>query len=113
MTAPTKSQIRVFELTRLDRVYAEVDVSVTLPDGTTATPAFVDVAVLALRARPDATTTWTTGDYAAGTVTVLLAGPDADPTGALAVPSTGGDLWVRVTDVPEVQAVQAARITIN
>lgn len=100
-------------MSRIDLRDAEFDVSVTDLGGTPVTPAAVDVAILPSRTRPTAATTWTSGDYTAGTVTVLLAGPDADPTGALVVPATGGDLWVKVTDYPEIWAMQAARVTIT
>ncbi|MGZ4617194.1 MAG: hypothetical protein ACXV3F_00390 [Frankiaceae bacterium] len=100
-------------LSRIDRKYADYPITVTLRDGTTVTPAGVDVALLPPRTGPTSSTTWTAAQFTAGTATVLLAGPDADPTGALAVPVGGGDLWFRITDSPEVEAVKADRITVS
>jgi hypothetical protein len=41
-------------------------------------------------------------------------GPDVSnpPAGALVVPATGGDLWARVTDTPEVDAALVDRISL-
>lgn len=100
-------------LSPLDRLYIEVDVAAALLDGTPTTVTGVDVAVLPTPKLPDASTTWTPADYAAGVATVLLAGPAADPTDAVVVTSPRGDLWLRVTDIPEVQAVKASRVTID
>jgi hypothetical protein len=43
---------------------------------------------------------------------VLLAGPDASPTSALVV-AGAADLWVRITDVPEVDTAFVERITVE
>ena len=99
-------------LSRIDRVYRYYDVTVTDPDGAEAAIAGVDVALLAPRTTPDADTAWTAATFAAGEVTVLLAGPDADATDALVVPAVGADLWVRVTDT-EVTATHAERLTVR
>lgn len=101
------------ELSRIDRLYASIDVTGTLADGSPATITGVDVALLAPRATPVAATVWTAATYADGTARVLLAGPDANPVGALAVPAGGGDLWIRVTDTPEVDATKVERVTVT
>lgn len=101
-----------FTLSRIDRLYRDYDVAATLRDGGPATLTGVDVALLPPRTTPTAATAWTTATYAAGTATVLLAGPDAAGLGALVVPATGADLWVRVTDTPEVDAQRVERITV-
>lgn len=101
------------DLNRIDRKYAKVTVTATLANGDPATLTGVDVALLAPRSTPTAATTWTAATYAAGVATVLLAGPDADPAGALVVPATGADLWIRVVDSPEVDATRVQRITVS
>lgn len=100
-------------LSRIDRLYRDYDVTATLRNGNPATLTGVDIALLTPRATPTATTTWTAATYSAGVATVLLAGPDADPTGAVVVPTAGADLWVRVADTPEVDAERVERITVT
>lgn len=98
-------------LSRIDRVYAHIPVTATLADGDTATVTGADVAIVRHRGAPTGATTWTPTAYAAGTAVVLLAGPDADPTAALPVPAGRSDLWLRITDTPEVQAVKVATLS--
>ena len=101
-----------FELSRVDRLIRTYDLA-TIPlggDGA-ATPSAVLVALLPPRSGPSAATVWTSVTYAAGIVTVLLAGPDADPTGAVVVPASA-DLWMKVVDTPEIDAVKVERITV-
>lgn len=100
------------ELARIDRKYARIPVTATLASGAAATITGVDVALLPPRTTPTATTTWTAATYASGVATVLLAGPDAAGSGALVVPASGADLWIRVTDTPEVDAEKIARIAV-
>lgn len=102
-----------FTLSRIDRLYRDYDVTATLRSGGPATLTGVDVALLPPRATPTVTTQWTAATYADGVATVLLAGPDATPTGALVVPSAGADLWIRVSDSPEVDASKVERITVT
>jgi hypothetical protein len=102
-----------FQLSRIDRKYRDYTVTATLKNGAPATLTGVDVALLAPRSRPTAATVWTAATYAAGVATVLLAGPDASPTSAVVVPSGGADLWIRVTDSPEVDAEPVERITVS
>ena len=101
-----------FTLSRVDRLIRTYDLS-TIPIGGngTATPSDVQVALLPPRSGPSAATVWTTATYAAGIVTVLLAGPDASPTGALVVPAAA-ELWMKVTDASEVDAVKVERIEV-
>lgn len=100
-------------MSRVDRVYRVYDITATLPDGSPVTLTGVDVALLTPRSTPTAATTWTAATYVNGVATVLLAGPAADTTGALAVPTGGADLWIRVTDNPEVTATRVERITVS
>lgn len=97
-----------FTLSRIDRLSRSLDVTAKFA-GLTVTG--VDVALLAPRSAPTAATVWTPVTYAAGVATVLLAGPDADSSGALVVPASA-DLWMRVTDAPEVNAEYMERITV-
>lgn len=99
-------------LSRIDRLYRDYTVTATLRTGGAAVLTGVQVALLTPRAAPTAATVWTAATYAAGVATVLLAGPDADPTGAIPVPAGGADLWIRVTDTPEVDAQRVERITV-
>lgn len=101
------------DLTRVSRKYVEFTVTATGADGQAITLTGVDVAVLAPRATPDATTVWTAADYAAGVASVLVAGPDAPADGALPVSGRGADLWVRVTDIPEIDVARVGRITVS
>lgn len=102
------------QLSPIDRLFANIPVTSTLADGTTAVLSGVDVAVLAHGATPSANTAWTRAtSYINGVATVLLAGPAADPTNAIPVSDTGGDLWIRITDSPEVEAVYVSRIYVR
>jgi hypothetical protein len=100
------------ELSRIDRktrTYALTDVLTgAVPVGVTG----VDVALLPPRsAGPTAATVWFAAAYASGSFTVLLAGPDADATGALVVPASA-DIWMRISNAPEVDAEKLERIIV-
>lgn len=100
-------------LSAIDRVYGRIDVVATLADGSPTVLTGAEVAILPLRKGPTASTQWTAVTLAGRTATVLLAGPDADPTGALTIPRGDGELWIRVTDNPESQAVKVGRVQIS
>jgi hypothetical protein len=100
-----------FTLSRIDRINRTYDVTVTLANGTAQAPATAAFALLSRRANPTATTVWTSVAVVNGAATVLLAGPDANPTGALVVPGDA-DLWLRSTDAPEVDAEFVERIAV-
>lgn len=101
------------QLNRIDRKYAKVTVTATDADGDPTPLTAVDVALLPVGSTPKAATAWTASTYADGVATVLLAGPDADPTNALPVPAAGADLWIRVVDIPEVDAAKVGRIAVR
>ena len=101
------------DMSRIERQYVDINLTATLRNGEPAVLAGVEVAILPVRTTPTAATAWTAADYADGTATVLLAGPDAGMEGALPVPAAGGDLWVRVTDAPEIDAARIERLTIT
>lgn len=109
MTAP----VPIFPFTRITKKYIRIPVTAVLATGAVATLAGLDVAMLPTGGTVTSATTWTAATWASGVGTILLAGPDADPTGALAVPTGGGDLYGRVTDSPEVDAVLLARISLT
>ena len=101
------------DFTSTERRFQTIPVTAADADGTPVTLTEVKVAVLPPRAAPDGATTWTAGNYANGELTVLLAGPDADPSGAIAIPRGGADLWVRVDDSPEIIAAKVGRVTVQ
>lgn len=100
------------EISPISKQYVEVGVTVTLADGEPATVSGVDVAVLPIRTSPTASTAWTEAEGDAGSWRVLVAGPSADPAGAVTVPAGGADLWMRVQDNPEVTAAKVVRINV-
>jgi hypothetical protein len=100
------------ELPRSARLNVNIPVTATDAAGDPQVLTGIDVALLPPRTTPTSATTWTAATYAAGFATVLLAGPDADDTDALAVPVAGADLWVRVVDNPEVVVVRAGRVAV-
>lgn len=103
-------------LTPVHRLFRDYDVTATLPDGSPADLGGVDAALLPPRVTPTAATVWAPTDYVvdpAPAWRVLLAGPDADPTGALVVPPGGADLWLRVVDGIEVDAALIERISLR
>lgn len=104
--------VPVFEFTRITKKYVRIPVTAVLATGAVATLAGLDVALLPTGSTVTGATTWTAATWASGVATVLLAGPDATATGALTVPAGGGDLYGRVTDSPEVDAVLLCRIKL-
>lgn len=100
-------------LSRVDRIYGRIDVTGTLADGSPATLSAVDVAIIPAHTRPTSTTVWTATALTGRTLSVLIVGPDADQTGALAVPGGDGELWLRVVDTPETQAVRVDRVIVT
>lgn len=101
------------KISGIDRVYAHLTVTATLFDGTPAAITGIQVAVLRRDVGPTGATVWTSATLVNGRWRVLLAGPYADPTGAIMVPATGGDLWSRVTDNPEVQAMKVEAVEVT
>lgn len=99
--------------TRVTRKFVRIPVVATLATGGSATIAGVDIALLPQRSAPDESTQWTAAIYDSGVATVLIAGPDADPSGALVLPEGGADVWARITDVPEVDAANVGRIDLE
>jgi hypothetical protein len=104
----------VLTITPITRVNYPIDIAEVLGPDMPAVIAGVDVALVEPRSAPSGTTTWVASTYATGTATVLVAGYDADPTGALVVPAgQGADLWIRVVDNPEVTATRVMRVIVE
>lgn len=103
------------EITPIERVNARITVATKLADGSRGTPDAVTVALLPLYHVPTAATAWIApASYANGIAIAPVAGPSADPTGALAVSTAGADLWVRwVGSDGEVVTARADRITVK
>lgn len=101
-------------LTPITRQYVSIDVTAALASGAPAVISGVDAAIVTPRYAPSGTTSWRSITYASGTATVLVAGYDADPTGAIVVPpGQGVDLWIRVVDSPEVTATKVERLIVE
>lgn len=103
-----------YTLSRIDRKTRTYDLSAATLEAAAAIPpgvVGVDVALVPKRTGPTASTVWVAATYADGTFSVLLAGPDANPAGALVVPYDS-DLWMRISDAPEVDAELVERITV-
>jgi hypothetical protein len=101
------------KLSPVDRIPARVPLAATLPDGTPATLTDVALAVLPAYAKPRAGTTWQAVALVDGAAPLMLAGPEADPIGALVVPAGGGTLFVRVIDGDVVQVRKVAALTVG
>jgi hypothetical protein len=103
-----------FTLHRIERVYRHYEVTATLADGGPATLPGVTASLIPPGYGPGPDTDWWPAVYADGTVTVLLAGPDADPAdGAVVIPAAGVNLWFRIVDTPEIVARLVERITVR
>lgn len=101
-------------LSRIDRLPRTYDLAAIMAAAQRPVPenvTGVEVALLPPRSGPTAATVWTSVDYASGSFTVILAGPDADSADALAVPASA-DLWMKITGAPLVEAVKIERITV-
>lgn len=100
-------------LSRIDRAYGFIPVTAKDADGNPTNVAGVEVALLPPHLEPDQDTAWQAAFMVNGRGRVLIAGPDADPTDALVVPEDGADVWIRVTDNPEVLSVKVGRISVG
>lgn len=90
------------DLPRIGRKYGHVTVEATVAGGLDAVLSGIDVALLPPGEAPNATTQWTPTSYKDGVGTILLAGPEADPTGALPVSADLAHVFARVVDGAEV-----------
>ena len=92
------------EWTRLTCKYISVDLSsTTLANGDPAAVESVKAALTPRAEAPNEATVWVDCDLDPQTeiAKVLVAGPDADPGGALTVGENGSRLWMLNPDAPE------------
>jgi hypothetical protein len=99
-------------MTRISTKFVDVEVWATLRNGNPTSIPGVDVAALPKGQAPDADTEWLPADYTAPVATFLVSGPDASSNGALRIEDGGSDLWVRVTDQPEVDATRVDTVNV-
>lgn len=100
------------DLPRIGRKYAKITATATDADGDSIVLTAVHVALLEPETKPDADTTWIATELVSGKFRVLFAGPYAAGDGAIVV-LDDSDLWARVTDSPEVDAVWVDRINLT
>lgn len=101
--------------TLISRKWVYIYLTARLADGSDAVinNGDVQIALTPIRGTPNTATVWYTVTYAAGVASVLLAGPQADPTGAVVLDSAGNDLWLKIVDADEVDAVFVARVNMR
>lgn len=99
------------DLGRIERKYARITLTAKDDAGAVATVNNVDVALVPERSQPTQYTTWEPYSVTDGMVRLLLAGPEADDTNAVVV-AESMDLWVRVTDNPEVDTALIETIDV-
>lgn len=101
----------MIKLTLISRKYVYFDLHAVRANGTAATLTGVKVALLTIGAKPTGATSWVPAELIEDEGRVLVAGAEADTyQGALVVPKPGADLWGRVDDTPEVDAVKIDQI---
>lgn len=105
------------KLPRIAAKFADITATAFKADGTTTTISGVEVAIVPSGSAPTAATVWVAANHAAPVWQVLLIGPLASPASppsySLNVPATGGDLWARITDSPEIDAALADHIELE
>jgi preprotein translocase subunit SecD len=102
-----------FTLSRIDRVPRVYTITATDENGAAVALTAIDFALTSPRARVSAATVWTPVTVTSGKAQIVLAGPDADPTGAFSVPEGGADLHQRWIDGAYVDAEFVERITVT
>jgi hypothetical protein len=98
------------ELSRLDRVQRSYPLAPLFPSLAGPFTA-ASIALIPPRSTPNGATVWATTGVTGGAATPLLAGPDADSSGAVVVTGSA-DLWVKTTVGSETDAVKVERITL-
>lgn len=102
------------ELPRIGKKIVDIELDVVLRDGLPGTVFSVDVGFSPPGGGSETVTSWLTLAATANTATVTFAGPQATGTaGALVAPATGGDVWARVTDAPEVDAARVGHVRLT
>jgi hypothetical protein len=101
-----------FSMSLIDRKARTYSVTALLAGVTVPLSGSVDLGLVAPTSKsPTSATTWTSVSYTAGSFSVLFAAPQASSTAAIVVPGDA-DLWMRITNAPEIAAVKIERITI-
>jgi hypothetical protein len=98
--------------TKLSRKYVRITLNGTNADGSPATISNAVVALTPQRDTINEATVWYSTTYSNGVATVLLVGSDADPTGGVVLSDLGNDLWIKIADGAEVDAVLVGRINM-
>lgn len=92
----------------IDRESVEyIKVPVTPPSGVTISAQVVEIAVVAQTSRP-ITTDWRSATWVGTNIAQVLIGP-----GQLQLAAGTYNVWVRVTDVPEIPVLIAGTITVT
>jgi hypothetical protein len=102
------------EITPLTRKIVHIDLKATLAGGEEVRDLTgVLVALVPHRQDVGASTEWIAANFDAASqeATILVVGFEADPAGAIVVPSAGADLYARVVDTPEDDPALIERIT--
>lgn len=102
-----------YTLSRIDRVPRVYTVTATDENGQAVTLTAIGFALVPVRARVTAATAWTTVPVVNGKAQIVLAGPDADPTAAISVPDSGGDLHQRWSDGTYIDAEFVERVMVD
>jgi hypothetical protein len=98
------------EISRVDRVQRSYPLAPLFPSLTGPFTA-ASIAFLPPRSTPTGSTVWTAAGVTGGAATPLLAGPDADSSGAVVVTGSA-DLWIKTTVGSETDAVKVERVTL-
>lgn len=102
--------MRISRITRIDITLA---LDARLANGVPVSVSTIGVALMHPHISPNEATVWTSTAYSAGTATITVCGEDAgNTTGALIVPDTGADLWVKVDTGTEVEVAKIERIAV-
>lgn len=102
-----------YTLSRVDRVPRKYAVTAVDEDGAPVVLTSVDFAVIPPRAAVTQSTAWATVPVIDGAATVMLAGYEATPDGALIIPAGGADLHRRWTEGDFVDTEPVERISVE
>lgn len=100
-------------LTPISKRTIEITITAIGRDGDPIEVSTVYVARLETRAKPDEGTVWVSASVTNNMTLVTLAGPDADPDGAVVFPSGGSELWLKIVDGIEVEAFKVGRVQVT
>lgn len=102
------------DMSPIDRIERDYDVTVLLPNGNPTTVDSIDLAILGLHDSPTADTDWTTLPVVEGVVTVIYTAPEATAEdGDLLVPLGDTNAHAREVDGTLVKAIEVERISVS